>query len=359
MITKNFFSPTISYVLKLLLLCVLATFVVEGLLRLFHKNCKPIVPYRLEQRIPLLPPNAQFWSSFPGHQTSKYVTNDIGVRIFHADLRKQNNEGGILVVGDSQALGWGVNFDETFASLLAEDLLGDFRKARILASPGMDPEHALFAVNLYAHRYPEHQKVTILALNLGNDLDEIYIGRQGIRSKPTGRISFWLAMNSYLYLDLILAKKKIFGFEDVIPPGINPVLYALQEEERMFLAEHTVKLLLETIKRIPSSENVLVFLMPPDFRVKASQIDKYRRYYRSDRDFMKWKIQVPRFSKMMMDIENYIFKRLESEQVKVVNFVEIAKNVDSVNELFDNYSHHLTPKAHHIVAEAIAKKVVK
>jgi len=346
------FASTL-YILKIVSACLLVVLLIEGILRLVHAGYKPIIPYRLTNQVPHLPANSKFYSSLAGGVKGEYVTDDQGARILNAEVRSHSRSGEIFVVGDSQPLGWGMDFESTFASQIASAVLSDPAKARILGSPGTDVEHEAFAITKYAEQCDGRLKAAILTLNLGNDLDEMFVGRQTLGLESSNNLTFWLNMNSFLYMDINLLKSRIFSADPRPTPGINTVLYALLPDEQEVLADQAVKASMECIKHMPPSEKVIVLVIPNDYQVDPTQIDKYRIFYKSDRDFQQWKSRIEEFVGTMNLIEGRIVAGLRAQGVSLVSFSELAKSSQSSDGIFDSYSHHLTPKGHQLVSTAL------
>lgn len=349
----NSFLPSALYVLRLLSICLFAVLFLEVVLRVLHRGSHPIIPYQVEDRIPSLPFAADFYSTIGDHPPAHYITDDLGARIASADVHRLNCENNILVVGDSQALGWGMPFEETFAARLSQAVSGDTSKARILAAPATDPEHEFFALERYAGKCRGRQRATVLVLNMGNDLDEMYTGRQSAGVQRRG-IASWLALHSYLYVDVMLVKNKMFGIGEQLTPGVNSLFYTLRPEEQIFLAEQAAAQTLESLKKIPPSEQAVVLIIPQDFQIDINQIDKYQRYYPTEQEFLRWKTRVRELSETLTKLENQITTILEAQNVRVVRFSTIASASATNGNLFDKYSHHLTASSHGMIAGELA-----
>jgi hypothetical protein len=348
-----FLLAATAYILKLVMICLLAGLFLEGVLRIIQQNYKPIIPYKLDNQIPHLPYDSEFYVSLAGGVKGKYTTDDMGARILSADVRGHSREGDILIVGDSQPMGWGMDFDQTFASRLAAAVTADPGKARILAAPATDPEHFMFAISNYSQKHQERQRASIVVLNLGNDLDEMYTVREGLGVETSSAFTFWLNMHSLLYLDAALLRSKIFGGTDIQTPGINSIFYALLPDEQIVLADQAVRIVLECIKRLPPSDQVIVLITPQDFQIDLSQFDKYRSFYKTEQEFNDWKSRTPQHAEILNSLEKHIIDRFEAEHVKVVSVSSILRQAGAFEGVFDNFSHHLTAKGHQLVADAL------
>jgi len=345
------------YLFKLFFKVAALMILLEVCFHIIHLGAKPVVPYGVYDQTPVMPANADFMVKLAGHPRARYITDDLGARVFAASFRDANCQGGVLAVGDSQALGWGIDFEDTFASRIAQVLLKDPGKARILAAPATDPEHNLHLLDRYRRVCRGTEKLTILTLNLGNDLDEMYLGRWESLPQASGRIASWLTMHSLLYVDATILKRNLEGSKEDLVPGVNSIMYALNPDEQNFLADRTAEVMLELVRHAGPSDSVVILVIPQDYQVDIKQMDKYKNFYDSEQEFNSWKAKIPEYSNRMNEIEQYISKRLVSGGAVVINFSAIARESGTPDELFDRSSHHLTPKAYQLVADKILASI--
>ena len=340
--------------IKTLLVGMMALLFLEGILRLLHFGSKPLVPFCVEQGSPALPPTSDFCAAFRGHPPTRYVTDRVGARIASPKLRRKPFEDGVLVVGDSQILGYGFPFEKTFASLLATDLLGDQDKARILASPGIDPENAEFVIRRYAQTHSHRHRAIICVLNIGNDLDEIYFRGQTEHGLTWGPVTTWLGINSYLYMDWMIVDTQYIT-PPKHPAGVPRISYGLHPDERVVLADAVVNQVLENRELLPPSDHYAVVLIPAEVQVSKTQFATNARYYRSHKEFERWSKRTFALATMMSALETYMAKRLKAAGVHVLIGSEIFRQAGSVDRIFGEDSHHLSPYAHRLLADALRR----
>ncbi len=351
-----FYLSTV-YLFKLLLKTLVLLLLLEVCFRIIHLGAMPVMPYQVREQTPVMPPNAQFTVKLAGHQRASYVTDDLGARVLSADLRRATCTGGVVVVGDSQALGWGINFEDTLGSRVAELLLHDRGRVRILGAPATDPEHNLHSLTRYRNWCQGRERLSILMLNLGNDLDEMYLGRWESLPQSSGSVASWLTMHSSLYVDLTILKRKLDGSKEDLVPGVNPIMYALNRDEQDFLADRTAEIMLNLARLAQPSETVMIVVIPQDYQVAANQFDKYRPYYDSDKEFNDLKAKIPEYSKRLSELEERISRKLSDSGLTVVRFSDIAHQSDRVDDLFEHTSHHLTPIAYQLLATRIVNSL--
>jgi hypothetical protein len=323
--------------------------------RVIHWWKAPLLPYYFEQGATMLPRNYDSKVSFYGSPTVRYTTDSWGARISHPALANERLQDGVFVVGDSQMLGYMVDFHQTFASRVASALTGDADAARLLAAPASHPETLGPALHEYAPLKLEKQRLAVVGLNLGNDLDEMY--DNAITGKhQTGALEKWLLRNSFLYMDMVLLRSHWLKPGNA-PPGINPIFYMLDAQERVILAREAARVLDELLNdpAIEADHKVLV-IIPADIQVDLAAFLKYRRYYSSEAEFNKWNQQVFAAAATMNAVEEYVARQMERRGHRVIRFSKLVPQGGAAG-LFDETSHHITAEGHALLAQAILDAV--
>src|SRR5690242_4192523 len=99
--------------------------VLEGGSRLFHWNARPMIPFTLDGNgAPRMVADLDISVRLPGHERIRIITDSLGARVGSRAAALADRRGGILVVGDSQALGWGLDFSATLGAQLGKRLGG-------------------------------------------------------------------------------------------------------------------------------------------------------------------------------------------------------------------------------------------
>jgi len=331
----------------------------ETVSRVIHLGRYPLLPYYFDASVARLPANRDMKVSFYGGLAHRFVTDSGGARIADPSMAKTNSPNGVFAIGDSQALGYTVDFKQAFPSLVAASLTGDSSNARILAAPAVTPEDFPSMLRDYGHARAGviHQKLFIAVINLGNDLDEIY--EEGLNPSPvrTSDRERFLISNSFTYMDWVLLRShRLINSNE--PMGIDPILYMLDPDERIVLAREVADNLDSFLKTVDvAGQNKLIVIIPSDFQVDRREFLKYRRYYRSTASFESWDKRVPAFEEMMNSIESYMADRLTGRGYEVVRFSQLDGIHDS--EVFDESSHHLNATGHGLLAAGILRALDK
>ena len=326
----------------------------EILLRIAHFGRAPLLPFVVgDAGVPSLPPGMNRTVSFWWGPSARYIVDDWGARIARPELGHQRGPAGVLVVGDSQALGYQIPFEETFAAEVSQRLTGQSDAARILASPAMDPEQELFAVKRYAAGLPR-QKLAVLTLNMANDLDEMFVGGQSVRGAPESALQNALICHSFLYMDWANLWEHYLK-TDTGPAGVNAILYATSSDERVVLADQTAGLLREMARQIPA-DRVIVVIIPNKYQLSVKLFQDFRRYYRSQDDFNRWYARIPDAADQMNALETFIAATLRTGNIPVLRFVDLAKSSgDPPADLFESSSEHISARGHQLIADAILR----
>jgi hypothetical protein len=322
----------------------------ELLTRALHLNRLPSLPYLYEDGATVLPANADLTVRTRGYPPNRYVTDGGGARVADRAHAATPPRDEVLVVGDSQALGYMVEFGDTFASRVAAALVHDRAAARMLAAPASHPESFAAAIRRYGAMGLPRQRLVILTLNLGNDLDELFAEpHHFVRERP-GALKRWLMSHSFVYMDALLASIRL-SVSDKTPAGLNPILYLLDADERVTLARAAVDAVDRLAPMIPSRQS-LILILPQDFQVDPAQFEKYRRYYASGQDFARWHAEIATFSQMLDSLEGYVSAQLERRGHRVLRVSELLRGRPA-QPLFADTSHHLTAAAHALIADAV------
>jgi len=330
-------------------LCLL---VLEWGTRVAYGFAMPALPLRLASGIPRLPANVAFEASFlqapfeRGSRTS-YVTDHGGARIANTRAARPSARG-LLVMGDSQALGYQIRFDQTFAARVARGLSLRDLDVRILAAPGVDLETSLAASREYGADKLRGQRLAIVVVNLGNDLDELYFSTN-VEARSAARE--WLMQHSYLAMLAEMINHRSFVQASVVP-GVPKVLYALLPHERVFLASEAAAIVEDHTKSLHGFEDVVVVTIPTDLQVAATEFDKYERYFRSAADFAQWRSKAHVMAAQMNAMDDYMVHTLRSAGVRAVSFRD-ALPAERAAKVFERTSHHLTEYGHELLATSV------
>ena len=101
-----------KFLFRFILLSFCSFIILEIFIRVVDENCYSFFPVYIENEIETLPKNKNFCAKYTGHPKAFYSTDDYGLRVKNNKIK--NNLNTYLLIGDSQAMGYGINFDDHF-----------------------------------------------------------------------------------------------------------------------------------------------------------------------------------------------------------------------------------------------------
>jgi|UPI00055C77B7 hypothetical protein len=345
----------LGYSFRVAMSVLLAGLVLECGSRLVHLNARPMIPSaRGDDGTVKMVPNIAMNVRLPGQSVVKLFTDSSGARV--ADVENLLPPPTVLVVGDSQALGWGLEFSQTFASKIAARLFGDNRGARILAAAATDPESIRPWARILTSRQRTPYRLRIISVNLGNDLDEMVLGRGSISRPALGKVVEWLGTNSILFLDVTLLRFRLFGEPWGIPPGTNPVLFFLKKAEYETMVWAVAEAIVKLSRDLPDGDETIIVLIPNDTQVDPREIEKYATLYPSASSFEGWRGRANDSAQRLRLIEEKLNEQLTQRGFVVVEPLFGMQHAPA-EKLFYRTSHHLTDEGHSLVADSIINQL--
>lgn len=307
----------------------------------------PLLPFAVRDGFPQLPENDEFFVAFEGEAPVSYVTDKFGARV---DPSRNSSSASVdyLVVGDSQAVGYGLPMQLTFGAIAAA--CSGLRHSALAAAPAADLEDYYQRVRreLLARDVPA---AATLVVNLGNDLDEAYTSGQWIRGVNDGVAQVWLLRNSRAFQVAALMLQHRHLSEGSVP-GVNRILYALKSDERVALVEAAAERVAETVRLFPSTVRTQVVLVPNDIHMSASELDKYERYFADPARWRTWSSRAREFAQQSRALYDFLLARLRQKGVQIVDAAALFREQD-VTHVYSRSSHHLTTMGHKIVGNAL------
>lgn len=324
----------------------------EIALRLVNANQLPALPVFFRDGIPSLPGNSVFNVRFSGEPSVKYTFNEFGARI--SDRLPPIPKVTFLSIGDSQTLGYGIPFEDTYSVLSAKASRVDPSEVAILAAPQADPVTEMRAVASIPNHFRDHVKTLLFTINFGNDLDELYFSGGLDSSYTTPSWHLFFSRNSFVYMSSILILNR--DSQQTLPPGANPVLLSTTSFERVVLANSLIESFDQMKSLLPNATRFVLILIPPDYVVSPSEFGKYEAFYSNHRDFLEWRDRLPESSLSIEALMNYVEIEASKHGFQTINCVEPLRRGYS-QAIFSRSSHHLTVKGNKIVFEATRKSL--
>ena len=329
-------------IIKFLIVIVTVILLLEALLRVSDRNCYSILPIYFDNKHSTLIKDDSFCVKYTGHPKSTYKTNKYGIRINDNNNKIDDKN---LLIGDSQAMGYGINFKDHFLyKYLKKNKYGNLE---ILAAPHNDLKSINSFVKTNNFNFIEYNKIFIM-FNLGVDLDRFIFGWQNNWNISNNYIEIKLSkfLRIYPYVKNVYLKFKKYHF--TFRPSINPYFDYLTDQEIDYLINEIVKqyLLFVNKNRITNFEFIVI---APAWYIDRNQINKYESYYSKDQ-FKNLKINYTYFEKSLKRHLNYFEKAFKARNI---SYKIIDKNIYNENDLFQSNNYHLNISGHKQVSDAL------
>lgn len=349
-------STLTADIVFLVIVLTLAALFLELVARAVQRNARPMIPFVLDDLGgPRLLPDLDLPVRFSHYERMQLTTDALGARVADKAARAAPRDKGILFVGDSQVLGWGLSFTDTAAARLAQRMQMSADRVTILAAASQDPERELNWAQEYARAHPQRQHIEVVALNMGNDLDEIYLGRGGMRLPSGGSLTSWLSRHSVAWLDFNLVRHWLAQREHDEHLEVNYSMLLLNDAERALLAECVAQSLDALLKALPPADARLILIIPQDSQVALSQFRKYRSLYRTQADYAIHESAQRRAVQRLEALQSDVVARLERQGLSVVVAEPALRAAIGKPDLIDTLSHHLMATGQDIVAQELAR----
>ncbi|SVD14176.1 uncharacterized protein METZ01_LOCUS367030, partial [marine metagenome] len=100
------------YTIKFFFIITISIFFLEILVRISDQNCYSILPIYFDNGHSTFIKNESFCVKYTGHPKTAYKTDKFGIRVNNKESQSDGFEN--LLIGDSQAMGYGINFEDHF-----------------------------------------------------------------------------------------------------------------------------------------------------------------------------------------------------------------------------------------------------
>ena len=313
----------------------------EVLLRISDRNCYSILPIYFEKEHSTLIKNDSFCVKYTGHPESIYKTNKYGIRINDKKNKKFDHKN--LLIGDSQAMGYGINFEDHFLHKYLRD--NEYGNLEILAAPHNDLKSINSFIKNNDFNFNSYKKIFFM-FNLGVDLDRFVFGWQDNWNITNNYIEIRLSkyLRIYPYIKNVYLKLKKYHF--TFRPSINPYFDYLNDQEINYLINEIIEQYLKFIDKNKISDYEFIIIAPAWY-IDKDQINKYKHYYSKDQ-FENLKINYTYYEKSLSKHLNYfrsIFK------INKISNKIIGKNIYNETDLFQSNNYHLNINGHKEISD--------
>ena len=328
-------------IIKYLVIIVFIILLLEVFIRISDRNCYSILPIYFEKEHSTLIKNDSFCVKYTGHPESTYKTNKYGIRINDKKNKKSYNKN--LLIGDSQAMGYGIDFEDHFLYQYLQNK--EYGNLEILAAPHNDLKSINSFVKMNDFNFERYNKIFIM-FNLGVDLDRFVFGWQDNWNISNNYIEIKLSkfLRIYPYLKNVYLKFKKYHF--TFRPSVNPYFDYLTDQEVNYLINKIIEqyLLFINKNKITNYEFIII---APAWYIDKNQIHKYKSYY-SKEQFKNLKVNYTYYEKTLNKHLGYFISAFEI--MKITNKI-IDNKIYNETDLFQSNNYHLNTNGHKKISD--------
>lgn len=329
-----------KYIIFASTIFLLTVLFLEIFLRVYDKNCFSILPIYFEKEHSLLLKNDFFCVKYKGHPKSNYHTNNFGFRInISNDVKKK-----YLLIGDSQALGYGINIEEHFLFKILNKKKPN--NLEIMAAPHNDLKSIIAFTNNNIINFKKYEKVYVM-FNLGMDIDRYIFGWQ--KNWNISNTYFELQLSKlfriYPYIKIIYLKFKKYHF--TFRPAINPYLDFTNDSEVKIIFDTIVSEYIKFLKNNKVKDYEFI-LIAPAWYIDENQIKKFESYY-SKYEYINLQKNYPYYKKNMQTHINFLREIFNEKQIKSIFIDKLSLHEE---DLFQINNYHLSKIGHEDIANS-------
>ena len=327
---NNIFS---KFLLRFFLLLFCSFFILEIFIRVVDENCYSFFPVYIENEIETLPKNKNFCAKYTGHPKAFYSTNNYGLRVKNNNIKNDFKK--YLLIGDSQAMGYGINFDDHFLN----KYLNSKKDANleILAAPTFRLE-SLNNFNKINDdfNFLKYEKIYFF-LNLWVDIDRFVLSwdeNWRIKNKKFD-IEISKYFRSYEYIKKILKfSKKRKGqpynlyFNFLTDDEIEYLIYSIVDQYKLFIDTNSIK-------------QYEFIILPPAWYFDKNQLKKFNYGFKNEEFLNLFNDYDYYYNKMKNNLE-ILSKKFKKDGIDYI----LIDQLDNPETSFLKTDYHLNENGH-------------
>jgi len=322
-----------KFLLRFILLFFCSFIILEILIRVVDENCYSFFPVYMENEIEKLPKNKNFCAKYTGHPKAYYSTNNYGLRVKNNNVKNDFKK--YLLIGDSQAMGYGINFDDHFL----HKYLSSNKNAHleILASPTF----RLKSLNNFKKinddfNFQKYEKIFFF-LNLWVDIDRFVLSwdENWIIKNKKFDIEISKYFRSYEYIKKIVnfsQKRKgqpyNLYFNFLTDDEIEYLIYAIVDQYKLFIDTNSIK-------------QYQFIILPPAWYFDKNQLKKFN-YGLENQEFLSLFNDYDYYYNKMQNNLEIISKKLKKDGIDYF----LIDHFDNPERSFLKTDYHLNEIGH-------------
>ena len=327
---NNIFS---KFLLRFILLFFCSFIILEILIRVVDENCYSFFPVYIENKIEKLPKNKNFCAKYTGHPKAFYSTNNYGLRVKNNNVKNDFKK--YLLIGDSQAMGYGINFDDHFLNKYLNSK--NDANLEILAAPTF----RLQSLNNFTKvnddfNFLKYEKIYFF-LNLWVDIDRFVLSwdeNWRIKNKKFDiEVSKYLRSYEYIKKIVNFSQKRKgqpynLYFNFLTDDEIEYLIYAIVDQYKLFIDTNSIK-------------QYQFIILPPAWFFDKNQLKKFNYGFENEEFLNLFNDYNYYYNKMQNNLE-IISKKLKKDGIDYF----LIDHFDNPERSFLKTDYHLNENGH-------------
>ena len=329
-----------KFLLRFILLFFCSFIILEILIRVVDENCYSFFPVYIENKIEKLPKNKNFCAKYTGHPKAFYSTNNYGLRVKNNNIKNDFKK--FLLIGDSQAMGYGINFDDHFLNKYLNSK--NDANLEILAAPTF----RLQSLNNFNKinddfNFLKYEKIYFF-LNLWVDIDRFVLSwdENWIIKNKKFDIEISKYFRSYEYIKKILnfsQKRKgqpyNLYFNFLTDDEIEYLIYAIIDQYKLFIDTNSIK-------------QYQFIILPPAWYFDKNQLKKFNFGFENE-EFLNLLNDYDYYYNLMKNNLDIISKKLKKDGIDYI----LIDQLENPESSFLKTDYHLNEIGHDEVSKKL------
>lgn len=322
-----------KFLLRFIVLFFCSFIILEILIRVVDENCYSFFPVYMENEIEKLPKNKNFCAKYTGHPKAFYSTNNYGLRVKNNNIKNDFKK--YLLIGDSQAMGYGINFDDHFLNKYLNSK--NDANLEILAAPTF----RLQSLNNFNKinddfNFLKYEKIYFF-LNLWVDIDRFVLSwdeNWRIKNKKFDiEVSKYLRSYEYIKKIVNFSQKRKgqpynLYFNFLTDDEIEYLIYSIVDQYKLFIDTNSIK-------------QYEFIILPPAWYFDKNQLKKFNYGFKNEEFLNLFNDYEYYYNKMKNNLE-ILSKKFKKDGINYI----LIDQLDNPKTSFLKTDYHLNENGH-------------
>ena len=329
-----------KFLLRFIVLVFCSFIILEILIRVVDENCYSFFPVYMENEIEKLPKNKNFCAKYTGHPKAFYSTNNYGLRVKNNNIKNDFKK--YLLIGDSQAMGYGINFDDHFLNKYLNSK--NDANLEILAAPTF----RLQSLNNFNKinddfNFLKYEKIYFF-LNLWVDIDRFVLSwdeNWRIKNKKFDiEVSNYLRSYEYIKKIVNFSQKRKgqpynLYFNFLTDDEIEYLIYSIIDQYKLFIDTNSIK-------------QYQFIILPPAWYFDKNQLKKFNFGFENE-EFLNLLNDYDYYYNLMKNNLDIISKKLKKDGIDYI----LIDQLENPESSFLKTDYHLNEIGHDEVSKKL------